>query len=82
MSISEILPLVKSLPHDDKFRLMQFLVSVLAGEEGVKLETQNVTTTKPVGNVYYSGRSDNAKRARTLLFTEKRQAIKQRQQSC
>ncbi len=79
MSIAEILPLVESLPHEDKFRLVQFLVSTLAVEEGITLEAQNTTTINPVGKVYYSGRSDNSKRVRELLFAEKRQAIRQRQ---
>ena len=37
MSLAELFPTVKMLPHDDKFRLMQFLVMDLAQEEGVPL---------------------------------------------
>ncbi len=79
MSIAEILPLVESLPHDDKFRLMQFLVAKLAIEEGISLEVKGKKAIKPVGKVYRSGRSDNSKRAREILFEEKRQSIQQRQ---
>ena len=80
MSIAEILPLVEALPHDDKFRLMQFLVSRLAVEEGISLDARDTVPIKPIGKVYHSGRSDNSKRARKLLFEEKRQTIQQRQQ--
>jgi len=38
MSFTELLPLVESLPHPDKFRLMQFLLAQLAQEEGIPLE--------------------------------------------
>lgn len=38
MSFTEILPLVESLPHPDKFRLMHFLLARLAQEEGVRLQ--------------------------------------------
>jgi len=80
MSITEILPLVESLQNDDKFRLMHFLVSELSVEEDIRLETWDTTQVKPIGRVYYSGRSDNALHVRELLFAERRQAIKQRQQ--
>ena len=73
-----MLPLVKSLPYSDKLRLMQFLISTLSNEEDAKLEVQDTAIVKPIGKVYYSGHSDNAKQARMLLFSEKRQAIQQR----
>ena len=38
MSFTELLPLVESLPHPDKFRLMQFLLAQLAQEEGIPLD--------------------------------------------
>lgn len=79
MGIAEILPLVDSLPHDDKFRLMQFLVAKLAVEEGISLDTKNPAPIKLIGKIYHSGRSDISKRARELLFEEKRQNIQQRQ---
>jgi len=79
MGISEILPLVESLPHDDKFRLMQFLVSKLAVEEGISLDARNPAPIKPVGNIYHSGRTDISKHSKEHLFEEKRQSIQQRQ---
>jgi len=39
MSIATILPLVEALPHIDKFQLMQVLLTQLANEEGVSLQT-------------------------------------------
>ncbi len=40
MTIAEVIPMIDSLPHADKFRLMQFLVTQLAEEEGIPLQTQ------------------------------------------
>lgn len=83
MNITEILPLIESLPHDDKFRLMQFLVTKLAIEEGISLEKKEGTATiKPVGRIYYSNKSDNSRRAKELLFAEKQKNIQQRQKEC
>ena len=46
MSIAKILHLIESLPHSDKFQLMQSLLTQLAWEEGVSLQVQ----TKPKTN--------------------------------
>ena len=35
MSLTELLPAVRSLPHSDKLRLLQFLAGELAREEGL-----------------------------------------------
>jgi hypothetical protein len=35
MSLAELLPSVRSLPHEDKLRLLQFLAGELAREEGL-----------------------------------------------
>jgi hypothetical protein len=37
MSLTELLPILRELPRADKLRLVQFLVSELAREEGVSL---------------------------------------------
>lgn len=71
MNITEILPLIESLPHDDKFRLMQFLVTKLAGEEGISLKNEEKRAIKPVGRIYYSNKPDNSRHVKELLFTEK-----------
>lgn len=37
MSIAELLPAIQALQHADKIRLMDFLVSEIATEEGISL---------------------------------------------
>jgi hypothetical protein len=37
MSLAEVLPMVQTLPRADKLRLVHFLVSELAREEGITL---------------------------------------------
>ncbi len=38
MSIAQLIPLIESLPPIDKFRLMQFLLSEIAQNEGFSLQ--------------------------------------------
>jgi len=40
MIITEIMPIIETLPHADKFKLMQFLLSLLAKDEGIVLPTE------------------------------------------
>ncbi len=40
MRLSEVIPVIESLPHADKFRLMKFILAQLAKEEGIPLEIQ------------------------------------------
>jgi len=40
MTITEVIPIIESLPHADKFKLMQFLLAQLAKEEGIPLQIQ------------------------------------------
>ena len=79
MSVTELFPLVEGLDHQDKFRLMQFLVQKLAGEEGISLESAPKAKVKPIGRVYYSQQSDHSKNAKALLFAERLKTIQQRQ---
>ncbi len=37
MSIAELLPAIQALQHDEKIRLMEFLIAEIAVEEGVSL---------------------------------------------
>jgi hypothetical protein len=46
MSMTEMLPLIDSLPHADKFRLIQFLLSKLAMEEGISFEPQKTALSQ------------------------------------
>ena len=50
MSLSELLPMVQTLPRADKMRLIQFLVVDLAREEGVPLV--EVGTPYPIWSPY------------------------------
>lgn len=81
-SITDILPLIESLPHEDKFRLMQFLVSKLATEEGISLDDKARPAIQPVGRIYYSNKSDNSRKVKDLLFKERQRQIQQRQKEC
>lgn len=38
MTITQIIPIVESLPHAEKFKLMQFILAHLAKEEGIALQ--------------------------------------------
>lgn len=38
MTISEVIPIITSLSHTDKFRLMQIILAQLAKEDGVPLQ--------------------------------------------
>ena len=37
MTITEVMPIIEMLPHADKFKLMLFLLSLLAKDEGIVL---------------------------------------------
>ncbi len=45
MNISEILPSVSQLSHQDKLRLIHFLLLAVAKEEGCSLETSDAENT-------------------------------------
>jgi hypothetical protein len=51
MPITELLPLVESLPHADKLKLMQFLLTRFAQEEGVPLELPEDRRQDPLWNI-------------------------------
>ncbi|OUD15055.1 hypothetical protein [Thioflexithrix psekupsensis] len=44
MSMAKILPLIETLPHSDKFQLMQILLTQLAKEDGLSLQVPNSPT--------------------------------------
>jgi hypothetical protein len=83
MSIAELLPSVASLPHADKFRLVQLLLEQLAQEEGVTLhDPVAMPRPVPVGRVYRSGRSDVSAKSRSLLFESRAEALLKRRKVC
>ncbi len=43
MSVAELMPTLISLPHAEKFQLMQWLLTQLASEEGIQLNTTPVS---------------------------------------
>jgi hypothetical protein len=45
MTLSEILPTVNQLSHQDKLRLIHFLLLAVAKEEGYSLETSDAENT-------------------------------------
>jgi hypothetical protein len=40
MTLADLLPALKVLPHGDKLRAVQFLVAEIANEEGVPLDSE------------------------------------------
>ncbi|WP_009631563.1 hypothetical protein [Synechocystis sp. PCC 7509] len=44
MPLSELLPTVSQLSHQDKLRLIHFLLLAVAKEEGCELEASNIGT--------------------------------------
>jgi len=42
MTMTEVIPLITSLSHTDKFRLMQIILTQLAKEDGVPLQEAGV----------------------------------------
>ncbi len=78
MSIAKVLPVIDSLPNSDKFQLVQLILSQLANEDQNNTLIHMKSKPKPIGKVYYSGRSDVSIRAKELLFKEKMDKIQQR----
>ncbi|MDX9990180.1 hypothetical protein [Thiothrix unzii] len=57
MSFAELLPEVVSLPHAEKFQLVQFLLEQLAKQKGIALSVSTFSDAlKTVGGSYHSGR--------------------------
>jgi hypothetical protein len=57
MPLTELLPIVSQLTHEDKLRLIYFLLLAVAKEEGCNLET---TKVKPEQNLLNQLASTNA----------------------
>jgi hypothetical protein len=50
MPLTELLPTVSQLTHEDKLRLIHFLLLAVAREEGCNLETTQVNTEQNLLN--------------------------------
>lgn len=48
MSLIEVIPIIESLPHPDKFKLMQFLLVQLAKEEDISLSMPQMPVKDPL----------------------------------
>lgn len=75
MSFTEILSLVESLPHADKFRLMQILLAQIAREEGVSLQELETRQQDPLWDIVGMAEgeeSDVARRHDHYLYGAKR----------
>ncbi len=48
MTISEVIPIITSLSHTDKFKLMQVILAQLAKEEGIPLQAETAKQYDPL----------------------------------
>ncbi|EIC20858.1 hypothetical protein [Thiorhodovibrio frisius] len=51
MSVSEVIPIITSLSHTDKFRLMQVILTQLAKEDGVPLQAEPASQQDPLFDI-------------------------------
>jgi len=51
MTISEVIPIITSLSHTDKFRLMQVILTQLAKEGGVALQAAALNQQDPLFDI-------------------------------
>jgi non-ribosomal peptide synthetase component E (peptide arylation enzyme) len=51
MSLTEVIPIIESLPHTDKFKLMQFLLHQLAKEEEISLTMPKMQPQDPLWEI-------------------------------
>ncbi|MCP4698509.1 MAG: hypothetical protein GY862_16905 [Gammaproteobacteria bacterium] len=71
MTITEVIPIVTSLSHADKFRLIQLILSQLAKEEGVPLQASAGKQQDPLLDIIGIAEgedSDVARRHDTYLY--------------
>jgi hypothetical protein len=63
MIITEIMRIIETLPHADKFKLMQFLLSLLAKDEGIVLPTEfnRMETTASQSNTAFTDPTNTTK---------------------
>ena len=64
MTITDVIPIIKSLPHADKFKLMQILLVQLAEEEGIHLQIQIPKKDDPLWNIVGMAEGEDAEVAR------------------
>ena len=60
MTLSEVIPIIESLSHADKFKAMQFLLAQLAKEEGIPLQLQTPSMSDPLWNIIGMAEGEDA----------------------
>ncbi len=51
MTVSEVIPIITSLSHTDKFRLMQVILTQLAKEDGIHLQAEPGNQQDPLFDI-------------------------------
>ena len=51
MTISEVIPIITSMSHTDKFRLMQLILAQLAKEDGIPLQEATANQQDPLFDI-------------------------------
>lgn len=51
MTITDVIPIIKTLPHADQFKLLQFLLAELAEKEGISLQVQIPKKDDPLWDI-------------------------------
>ncbi len=51
MTIAEVIPMIESLSHAEKFKLMQHLLAQLAKEDGVLLDIKDAKSNDPLWGI-------------------------------
>ena len=64
MKIAEVIPIIQSLTHEEKFKLMHFLLEQIAAKEGVSLETPPPKKDDPLWSIVGMAEGEDAKVAR------------------
>jgi len=64
MTINEVIPVITSLSHTDKFRLMQVILAQLAKEDGIPLQTEPFNQQDPLFDIIGIAEGENSDVAR------------------
>jgi non-ribosomal peptide synthetase component E (peptide arylation enzyme) len=59
MTMSEVIPIVSSLSHNEKFRLMQIILAQLAKEEGIPLQATPAKRQDPLFDIIGIAEGEN-----------------------
>jgi hypothetical protein len=64
MTMNEVIPIIQSLSHTDKFRLMQIILVQLAQEEGLPLQETTAERRDPLFDIIGIADGENSDVAR------------------